>query len=190
MNSHHSPPAPEPGRRSFLKLITHGLGAAFAATLGVPALMYLLDPRNRPAPPGDFKDVARLSELKEGVPFEAVIREVRRDAWTLHPNDIVGRVWLIKQKDGSVKTWTTTCPHLGCSVNFEGDKFVCPCHNGTFTVEGIRTDAGAGRKNPAPRDMDSLEVKLADDPDNPKDKIVQVKFLSFYQNVAEKKVRT
>src|SRR5258706_2080943 len=109
MHSHHSPPAPEPGRRSFLKMVTHLLGAAFGATLGVPALAYLVDPRNRPAPPGDFKTVARLSELKEGVPFEAVIRELRHDAWTLHPNDIVGRVWLIKQKDGSVKTFNTTC---------------------------------------------------------------------------------
>ena len=186
MHSHHSPPAPEPGRRSFLKLVTHLLGAAFGATLGVPALAYLVDPRNRPAPPGDFKTVARLSELKEGVPFEAVIRELRHDAWTLHPNDIVGRVWLIKQKDGSIKTFNTTCPHLGCSVNFEGDKFVCPCHNGTFTIDGVRADPGAGRKNPAPRDMDSLEMKLADDPDNPKDKIVLVKFEVFKQGQAEK----
>jgi Rieske Fe-S protein len=190
MNSHVPEKSPEPGRRSFLKMITYGLGAAFGATLGVPALAYLLDPRHRPAPPGDFKDVAKLSELKEGVPFEATIREVRRDAWTLHPNDIVGRVWLVKQKDGSVKSWTTTCPHLGCSVNWEGDKFVCPCHNGTFNIDGVRADPGTGRTNPAPRDMDALELKLADDPEDAKDKIVQVKFETFYQNSPEKTVRS
>ncbi len=190
MNPHAAAKSPEPGRRSFLKMITCGLSAAFGATLGVPALAYLLDPRNRPAPPGDFKDVTKLSELKEGVPFEAAVREIRRDAWTLYPNDIVGRVWLVKQKDGSVKAWTTTCPHLGCSVNWEGEKFVCPCHNGTFNVDGVRAAPVAGRTNPAPRNMDTLELKLADDPSDPKDKIVQVKFQSFYQNSPAKTVRS
>jgi Rieske Fe-S protein len=169
--------------------MTHGLSAAFAATLGVPAALYLLDPRNRPAPPGDFKPVAKLSELKEGVPFEAVIHEVRRDAWTLHPNDIVGRVWMMRHGD-EVTVLSTTCPHLGCSVNFEGGKFVCPCHNATYTLDGVRTDPGAGRTNPAPRDMDSLEYKLETDPENPKDKVIFVKYLIFKQNVPQKELRT
>lgn len=189
MRSHDFTSQPEEsGRRTFLKWLTHGLSAAFAATIGAPAAVFLIDPRNRPAPPGEFKTVARLSELKEGVPFEAVVRQIRRDAWTLHPNDIIGRVWLIRKGD-TVKVFNTTCPHLGCSVNFEGDKFVCPCHNGTFTVNGARADPGAGRTNPALRDMDSLEVRVEADPDDPKDKLVMVKFQNFKQNVAEKVLR-
>ena len=185
------PAVQEPSsRRSFLKWATHGLGAAFAATLGVPAAFYFLDPRNRPAPPGEFSTVARLSELKPGVPFAAAIRKVRHDAWTLHPNDIVGRVWLIRRDGDAIDAYTTTCPHLGCSVNFEGDKFVCPCHNGTFDLQCKKTDPGAGRKNPAPRDMDSLELHLEPDPENPKDKLVQVKFLSFVNGKPEKIVRS
>jgi menaquinol-cytochrome c reductase iron-sulfur subunit len=185
----HLSAEPEPsGRRTFLKWATHGLSAAFAATLGAPAVLFLLDPRHRPAPAGDFKVAARLSELRDGVPFEATVREIRGDAWTLHPNDIVGRVWLIRNGD-EVRVFNTTCPHLGCSVNFEGDKFVCPCHNGTYTVAGVRTDPGAGRTNPAPRDMDSLESRLVPDPDNPRDKLVLVKFQAFKQNVPQKELR-
>lgn len=183
--NHHDHFAPQPeetGRRTFLKLLTHGLSAAFAATLGVPAALYFLDPRNRPAPTGDFRSVARLSELKDGVPTAITIREVRRDAWTLHPNDVVGRVWLIR-KGSDVRALNTTCPHLGCSVNHEGEKFVCPCHNGTFTLDGARTSAGEGRTNPAPRDMDALEVKVEGD-------TVLVKFQSFQQNVPQKVART
>src|SRR5437764_15462030 len=78
-----SPPPEEAGRRNFLKLVTAGLGAAFGATLGVPALAFFIDPRNRPAPPGEFKAVAKLSELKEGEPFAAAVREIRHDAWVL-----------------------------------------------------------------------------------------------------------
>src|SRR5260221_5844949 len=191
MQAHESPiPPPLPtGRRTFLKWATHGITAAFAATLGVPAAIYLLDPRNRPAPPGEFKTVAKLSELRAGVPFEAIIHEVRQDAWTLHPNDIVGRVWLIR-KGNDVTVFNTTCPHLGCSVNFEGEKFVCPCHNATYTLDGVRTDPGAGRTNPAPRDMDSLEYKVEPDPENPKDKLILVKFQAFEQNKPEKVARS
>jgi menaquinol-cytochrome c reductase iron-sulfur subunit len=179
---HHAPLEPEEsGRRSFLKLLTHGLSAAFAATLGIPAALYFLDPRNRPAAAGAFQAVAKVADLAEGVPTAVTIREVRRDAWTLHPNDIVGRVWLIRRGD-EVKAWNTTCPHLGCSINHEGDKFVCPCHNGTFTLEGVRTDPGAGRTNPAPRDMDALEVKVEDGN-------VLVRFQVFQQNVPGKSAR-
>jgi len=191
MQSHESPDRPEPsGRRTFLKWLTHGLGAAFAAVLGVPAALYLLDPRHRPARSGAFKTVAKLSDLQPGVPHQATIREVRRDAWTLHPNDIVGRVWLVRKGDDRIDAFTVTCPHLGCSVNFEGEKFVCPCHNGTFAIGGTRADPGAGRTNPAPRDMDALELQLVPDPDNPNDKLVQVKFENFVQGAKEKIVRS
>ncbi len=82
-------------RRSILKWATNMLGAVFGAVLGIPAIGYLTDPRNRPVATGAFKPVAHFSELKENVPRAVVIRDVRRDAWTLHPNDEVGRVWLI-----------------------------------------------------------------------------------------------
>ena len=35
-------------RRTFLRWAVHGMGAVFGAVLGVPALVYLVDPRNRP----------------------------------------------------------------------------------------------------------------------------------------------
>ena len=189
MHDEH-PAGPEPSsRRNFLKWLTHGLGAAFAATIGVAGVAYLLDPRHRPARPGAFKAVARLSDLKEGVPFEAKILETRRDAWTLVPDDIIGRVWLIRHGD-QVDAFTTTCPHLGCSVNCEGEKFVCPCHGGTFDLRGERADAGPGKSNPAPRGMDSLEIKIDPDPANPADKLVLVKYQNFYQGKPTKEVRT
>jgi Rieske Fe-S protein len=34
---------------------------------------------------------------------------------------------------------SSTCPHLGCQVRWEGqnDRFFCPCHNGVFDRSGI-----------------------------------------------------
>ncbi len=177
-------------RRSFLKWAIHGMGALFAAALGVPALAYLIDARNRPAQSSGFRTVARLSELEVGVPRQAVILDVRQDAWTLHSNDVLGRVWLIRRPNNEVDVFTTTCPHLGCSINWE-DKaalFVCPCHGGTFDPQGHRLER-TGTVNPAPRSMDGLEKQFVRDPASPDDKpdfFVQVKYQNFVQGRHEK----
>jgi Rieske Fe-S protein len=167
-------------RRSFLKWATNGLGALFAAILGIPVVAYLIDARNRPAPAGDFKSVARLSDLEVGVPKQFVIHDVRRDAWTLHPSDVIGRVWLVRRDKNQVDAFTTICPHLGCSINFEDKdhRFQCPCHGGTFRLSGERIpEQELGRSNPVPRNMDRLEVRA--DPADP-DRL-QVKYQNFIQ---------
>lgn len=45
---------------------------------------------------------------------------------------------------GSVEDFialSSTCPHLGCQVHWEGNhnRFFCPCHNGTFDAQGKAT---------------------------------------------------
>lgn len=37
---------------------------------------------------------------------------------------------------------SSTCPHLGCQVNWEAknDRFFCPCHNGAFDRTGKATE--------------------------------------------------
>jgi Rieske Fe-S protein len=176
-------------RRSFMKWATHGLGVLLGVVLGGTGVAYLLDPRNRKAATGDFKRVGLLSELKRGgKPMEAVVRETRRDAWTLHPDDLVGRVWLVLKGDNEVDAFTTVCPHLGCSVNFEDKRglFVCPCHNGTFEAAGpkvgerVEDSRLAGAQNPAPRGMDRLEVRLVPEPGT-KDYSIEVKYQKFEQ---------
>jgi nitrite reductase/ring-hydroxylating ferredoxin subunit len=41
---------------------------------------------------------------------------------------------------------SSTCPHLGCQVRWEGqnNRYFCPCHNGTFDTEGIATGGPPG----------------------------------------------
>ena len=137
---HDSPP---PERRSFLRWAVHGLGALFGLVLGIPAVAYLLDARNRPAPKRGFRRVAQLSELPLNRPKEVVIFDTRTDAWTLYPSDVIGRVFLIKRSNTQVEAYTTICPHLGCSINYTGEIFRCPCHGATFSLEGRKTATGS-----------------------------------------------
>jgi Rieske Fe-S protein len=166
------------GRREFLKWATNALGGLFAAILSVPAIAYLIDARNRPAKENDFRTVATLKELTVGVPQQFVLRDVHKDAWTLHPNDVIGRVWLIRRDQNEVEAFTTICPHLGCSVNFDNKSqlFICPCHGGTFELSGQRKEL-VGASNPAPRGMDRLECRR-----DPADaEAIQVKYQNFIQ---------
>ena len=178
---------PPPGaRRSFLAAGVQLLGALAAGILAFPAVAFLIDPRHRASPRGDFQTVARLGDLPIGTPVMAVIRDARRDMWTLHPNEVIGRVWLIRRDADQVEAFTTICPHLGCSINFDGKLFICPCHNGAFHLSGERMSAAElGRANPAPRGMDSLEVRRS--PDNPD--LIQVKYESFQQGRETKERR-
>lgn len=41
---------------------------------------------------------------------------------------------------------SSTCPHLGCQVRWEGqnNRYFCPCHNGTFDPDGKATGGPPG----------------------------------------------
>jgi Rieske Fe-S protein len=185
---------PKPPRRNFLKWCCHGLGAVFAVLLGAPAIAYLVDARNRTAGQGAMRKVTgvRREEMQKNVPVQGVVRDLRRDAWTLHPDDVIGRVWVVKLGDGNSKSdyqvFTTVCPHLGCSVNANPDAttgFTCPCHNGQYHADGTRV-VKEGYENPAPRGMDSLEFEF-----DPHDSgVFLVHYQNFRQTLAEKVVRT
>ncbi len=41
---------------------------------------------------------------------------------------------------------SSTCPHLGCQVHWQGpqNRYFCPCHNGTFDEAGVGTGGPPG----------------------------------------------
>lgn len=169
---------PEPPRRNFLTWLINGMGAVFAVVLGAPVIAYLMDPLNRPKSESGFRTVdgVRWSELVTNQPKQGVIRNVRKDAWTLHPSDVVGRVWIVKEQDDKVNVFTTVCPHLGCSINEVPSGFLCPCHGAKFDMKGNIVQE-ANQQNAAPRGMDTLEWQR--DSSNPE--IILVKYESFQQ---------
>ncbi len=200
-------------RRSFLGFAIFGLGAIFSAIIGIPVTLYVIDPRNRPAPKSELKlvDGVRLDDpTLASEPMQGVIRDTRRDGWTLYPSDVIGRVWVVKvgarpdnlsamtnealaafnKNDAAAQAaraaylvvFTTICPHLGCSVNRSGAGFQCPCHAATFSAIGGR----AGEGNPAPRDMDTLEWEI--DPSDPDRNRILVKYENYKAGRAVKEL--
>ena len=194
-------------RRSFLGLAVYGIGAIFSAIIGIPIVCYVLDPRHRKGPPSAMKlvDGVKLDELTIGQPVQGVVRDRRMDGWTLYPNDVIGRVWVVKnaeraaedfqskdaviafnqnsgKKSAYLWVFTTICPHLGCSVNLNsaGNGFACPCHAATFNLDGHR----ANEANPAQRGMDLLQWVV--DENDPEFNRILVTYKKYKANESKK----
>jgi nitrite reductase/ring-hydroxylating ferredoxin subunit len=51
--------------------------------------------------------------------------------------------------------FSATCTHMGCTVNPDGTKFVCPCHGSEFDAKTGKVIAG-----PAPRPLPQIPVTV------------------------------
>jgi cytochrome b6-f complex iron-sulfur subunit/menaquinol-cytochrome c reductase iron-sulfur subunit len=131
--------------------------AAFACALAAPAAVFVTAPANEAGTRGgpQWIKTVRIDALADAEPKKVAIVADQRDAWTLTKDVELGAVWLVRHGD-KVLALSTTCPHLGCSVNAEpdGKGFGCPCHTSAFDSQGHRTGG------PAPRDMDALETRI------------------------------
>lgn len=61
---------------------------------------------------------------------------------------------MIFRDEGGLFAISKVCTHLGCIVEFKGDRFTCPCHGSGFDKNGKVT------QGPAPKPLDWLEVSL------------------------------
>jgi Rieske Fe-S protein len=141
--SNPSSEAPLPGRRSFFKRLTYGLGAVAAAVLAIPLFGYLFGVRKAPVkwqplgPVTDFpENLTRLMTFDNPIrqPWDGMVANVGvyvrfegRDA---------------KEKD-EAKSYrflvlAVNCAHLGCPVEWfqESGLFMCPCHGGVYYGNG------------------------------------------------------
>ena len=85
--------------------------------------------------------------------------------------DLQGNEILVKRDPQALRAFNSTCPHLGCRVQWQPElqRFFCPCHNGVFNPEGVAVEgppAAAGQSlAQVPLDIDPksgvvyLEVK-------------------------------
>jgi len=159
--------APQPclgcdsGRRGFFKKsLTVVIGGVITVIPALAGLMVLLDPLRRKgggaASPIKVTTLAALPD--DGVPRKFSVLADKTDAWNKYRNVPIGAVYLRRTKDNKIEALNVVCPHAGCFVDFSGerDKFLCPCHNSSFTVDGKIADP----KSPSPRALDTLPVEV------------------------------
>lgn len=154
-------------RRSALKIVGGLLFGALGVAFLAPSLIFLSDPLRRrrqkgEASPARIKvaSVDEIPDLDAGVaPLRApVIATGVRDAWNRLDSAKLGSVFLGKRK-GALSCLSAICPHAGCAIDFDEkqQKFVCPCHRSTFSLDGTREEG------PSPRGMDKMDVTVDGD---------------------------
>ena len=108
-------------RRSFLKLLTSLLGLSALGAFTYPLFRFLL-----PVETGARTrtiEVAK-SELPVGASKDVMIG--------------VTPAIIINTRDKGFLAFSRVCTHLGCLVIYDQERqvFICPCHAGTFDLEG------------------------------------------------------
>jgi menaquinol-cytochrome c reductase iron-sulfur subunit len=163
-------------RRSFLGALL-GLGALFVgALLAVPLIRFALFPllrRTTQLKSSPVGELSQFSPLTEPVMRTIQIEQV--DGWRKAVSEKA--VYVTKDGQGQLRVLTSICPHLGCTVpwNKEKKEFICPCHGGTFALDGSRISG------PSLRGMDTLETSVENGQ-------LLVQFQYFRQLVSDKEV--
>ncbi|HWH56922.1 MAG TPA: ubiquinol-cytochrome c reductase iron-sulfur subunit [Terriglobales bacterium] len=143
------------GRRSFTLALFGLSGAAVGALLAFPLIRYLTYPMRKSDADAGWSDLGPVQDFTSlAAPTAKTITLERRDAWQTTSSQTA--VYVLPSTNGQFTVLSPICPHLGCSIRWVDaeNKFVCPCHAGSFTATGERI---AG---PPPRSMDSLESKV------------------------------
>jgi cytochrome b6-f complex iron-sulfur subunit/menaquinol-cytochrome c reductase iron-sulfur subunit len=161
-------------RRGALKALAVASGAIYAGALIVPAARMLAPSSGGGAGKARWIRVGRLADVKPDEPKRVVVIADEKDAYTITRDQLLGSLWLVRKGD-EVKALSAVCPHLGCSIDLNGDKqsYFCPCHVSKFSLAG---DPVSG---PSPRGMDPLEVRIVDG-------FVEVDFRRFRQGIPTK----
>jgi cytochrome b6-f complex iron-sulfur subunit len=146
---HSSPTSPE--RRTFLSRLA-GVALIGSVASAYGAFAAILGRFLFPARPvaTEWQFLTELARLRQGeslvyvTPAGASVAVARRTAGT----DVDAFIAL-----------SSTCPHLGCQVHWEGqnNRFFCPCHNGAFNPEG---KAIAGPPAEAGQSLPRFELKV------------------------------
>ena len=167
-------------RRNFLTKLFAGIIGTILGLVPLGAgLIVFLDPLRRKAASSGALRVTMLEAVPEdGIPRKFPVLATRVDAWNKFSETPIGAVYLRRTAGGKLEAFNVVCPHAGCFVDFlpERGRYLCPCHNSTFTLSGKIDDP----KSPAPRGLDSLEAEVRNG------KEVWVKFQNFQAGRAEK----
>jgi menaquinol-cytochrome c reductase iron-sulfur subunit len=147
-------------RRQFLNYTLTGVGGFMAAGMLMPMVRFAIDPVLAAEADGDFKATKqKVNEITEK-PVRVDFTYEQKDAW--YTSDVTQTAWVYKDDKGEIVALSPVCKHLGCTVNWDGDKsqpnkFYCPCHGGLYEKSGKNVPG-----TPPTAPLDSYPVKEKD----------------------------
>ena len=147
-------------RRDFVKLTTAAVGTIIGASIGIPAVGYLISPA---LGSGNSKDlwlqVGVLADIPIGTPFPFTFTITQVNGWERTATSYGGFVIRKSESPDDLTILSSRCTHLGCQVNWkeESNAFICPCHDASFDRQGNVISG------PPPRPLDVYTDYKVDD---------------------------
>jgi len=159
-------------RRTFLKIMTAGLGTLAGIAIGIPFIGTLVG-KSSTLRKMAMARVIEVSYLTVGQPQRVNFLWQKEDAY-IHETDVQS-VWVTEHSPAEATVFSPICPHAGCYYNWdpEAHQFHCPCHGSVFSMNG-KVLGG-----PAPRPLDTLPYEI-------KDGVLYVSWESFKSGTSEK----
>jgi len=129
-------------RRNFLKLLTFTLGTTAVGSVAYPLARFLAPPQ--------LKDKGGQVSIKKS---DIALGEGKEILYGGTPAVVVN------VKGMGYLALSRVCTHLGCLVEYsrEDNKFICPCHAGTFSIEGNVLSG------PPPKPLEKLPLTVQGD---------------------------
>jgi succinate dehydrogenase / fumarate reductase, iron-sulfur subunit len=132
------------------------LGTGVAAALGGIAAVTTIGKGTSIAPAERWIPLAKLAELPGGQVTTVMLKYEQKSGIYSQP---VSTPVLVSRLGDHITCYKSACPHLGCTVHWDGqsDQYRCACHGGTFD-RNANVVAG-----PPPRPLDTYRHKIESD---------------------------
>jgi len=140
-------------RRRFLGYLCGVLSSAIAAAIALPLIRFFVGD-SFAAKGARWLKLGPVDQVGAGTPRLFRASYVDQDGWRQTTRR---RAVYVVTLDGiDYVVFSNACTHLGCPVQWDDKErlFLCPCHNGGFTIDGRVA------KGPPPRPLDRLEPKV------------------------------
>ena len=148
-------------RRDFMKVSVYFVGGIVGATVGLPAVGYLIDPALGGAAKEAWIPLGKLADMPEiGKPYPFSFTRVQVNGWERTATSHGGFVIRKSESPDDLVILNSRCTHLSCTVNWKEEErvFLCPCHDASFDAEGAVLDG------PPPRPLDRYaEYRVTED---------------------------
>ncbi len=140
-------------RRRFLAYGSGLLSGLIGVALGLPLVRFFLGDAFKRKQERWLK-LGPLGEVQVGGPKLFRASYLDSDGWRQTARREA--VYAVAQDGREVAVFSNACTHLGCPVHWDDGSrlFLCPCHNGGFSIDGEVA------KGPAPRPLDRVPHKV------------------------------
>lgn len=142
-------------RRDLMKAAIAGIGGLIGASIGLPAIGYVVGPALKQAV-DEWIQLGPVSKVELDNPtlFKTTIET--QTGWLSTQEEV--SAYILTKNGQDFVAISNICTHLGCRVRWIADQdgFFCPCHNGVFAKDGTVVSG------PPPRPLDRFEVKVED----------------------------